>query len=502
MSIKSLNNVADFLPLYDIVIIGAGPAGMSAAIEAGRSGARILLLDENASVGGQIYRSITRISEKTHHFLGKDYWAGRKIADAFANAHIDYAASATVWSLEPYSHQDSLSTSIIGVSLQGAARMINAKKVILATGAIERPMPVSGWTLPGVLTVGAGQIALKSAGIAPEGRLVLAGSGPLLYLFAAQLLDAGVTITAILDTTPRGNLKSALPYIGGFFASPYLAKGLSLLLKVRRNIPVISHVSHLRIEGESKAEHVHFTHGKKQETFDIDCVLLHHGVIPNINLTSAAGCELEWNENQHCFQPKLDAFARTTQAGVLIAGDGAGIGGAQASSVAGRLAAITALEDLELIKPEQAKAKRGFSQKQLKKYLRGRKFLDLFYKPAKAFRVPADNDTIVCRCEEVSAGKLRDIIAMDIAGPNQLKTFVRCGMGPCQGRLCGQTISEMIADARDVGLGEVGTYRLRAPVKPVSLREIAALPQRCAAVVAVTGREPDENHSSSPSSSI
>ncbi|MFK4825425.1 FAD-dependent oxidoreductase [Paenochrobactrum sp. BZR 588] len=498
MSIISLDSATDFLPLYDLVIIGAGPAGMSAAIEAGHSGARILVLDENNAVGGQIYRSITKISEKTHHFLGKDYWSGREIAHEFAKSSVHYAAGATVWSLEPYGNDDVRSTAMIGVSFKAQAQMFNAKKVILATGAIERPMPITGWTLPGVMTIGAGQIALKSAGIAPKGRVVLAGSGPLLYLFAAQLLDAGVKITAILDTTPRSNLKTALPYIGGFLASPYFAKGLSLLLKVRRNIRVVNHVAALRIEGKDKAERIRFTHHKTQETLDIDYVLLHHGVIPNINLTSAAGCDLEWNEDQRSFQPMLDAFQRTTKPGLLMAGDGAGIGGAQASSVAGRLAAITILEDLELISPEQAKAKRSLLQKQRQKYLRGRKFLDLFYKPAQAFRVPADNDTIVCRCEEVSAGKLRDLIAFDIAGPNQLKTFVRCGMGPCQGRLCGQTVSEMIADARDISPAEVGTYRLRAPVKPVSLREIAALPQRSAAVVAVTGHEPDEQHHPTP----
>lgn len=492
MSIKTLTSVAEFSPLYDIVIIGAGPAGLCAAIKASAAGACVLLLDENPSVGGQIYRAITRITPKSHGFLGADYWQGREIAEKFAATDADYAPGTTVWSIERTGDGEAPVVPVIGLSMHGAARMISAKKIILATGALERPMPVPGWTLPGVMSVGAGQIALKSAGIVPQGRLVLAGSGPLLYLFAAQLLDAGVSITALLDTTPRKNWKRALPYLAGFLGSPYLAKGLTLLLKVRRKIQVVSNVSSLRIDGQGKAQSITFSRGDHEQKLDVDCVLLHQGVIPNINLTSASDCTIEWNEAQRCFQPQLDRYSRTNHLEILIAGDGSGIGGAQYAAVSGSLAAISALSDLSLLKPEQVEADRALLNRERRRYLRGRHFLDALYTPAKAFRAPVDPDTIICRCEEISAGTLRDVIAMDVAGPNQLKTFVRCGMGPCQGRLCAQSVTEIIADTKGISPAEVGTYRLRAPIKPVPLREIAALPQQCAAVVAVTGSLPDD----------
>jgi bacterioferritin-associated ferredoxin len=116
---------------------------------------------------------------------------------------------------------------------------------------------------------------------------------------------------------------------------------------------------------------------------------------------------------------------------------------------------------------------------------RGRRFLDALYRPGKPFRVPANENVLVCRCEEVTAGKIRETVALGVVGPNQMKSFLRCGMGPCQGRLCGLTVTEMIADARRVPPAEVGYYRLRPPVKPVTLAELAALPKTDAAMRAV-----------------
>lgn len=490
MKPRILVHAGQFLPVYDIAVIGAGPAGLACATEASRAGLKVVLLDENARPGGQIYRSVTTNDPRNLPFLGKDYWKGRALAEAFLNSSLDYAPKTTVWSLEP-ADRAGLSKAKIGLSLGGTAAFIEARTVVLATGAMERPMPVSGWTLPGVMTAGAAQIALKSAGIVPDGRVVLAGCGPLIYLLASQLLDAGTRIEAVIDTTPTRNWWAAIRYFPDFLRSAYIAKGLFLLWRVRRSTKVVSNVEALRINGIEKAHSVTCRTGRGEKTIKADCVLLHQGVVPNPNLARAAGCDIEWNDRQRTFQPVTDEDGRTSVPSFFVVGDGAGIGGAQCAEISGRIAAFAILRDLDHLSPQETIAA---LQKKRRKLLRGRNFLDSLYKPGKAFVVPPDPETLICRCEEVSAATLRDVVALGVPGPNQLKTFVRCGMGPCQGRLCALTVSEVMADELGVSPSEVGFYRSRMPVKPVRLSEIAALPSTPAAVQAVTGRQPDSGH--------
>src|SRR5215208_5907898 len=214
---NKLRDVSSFSERYDIVVVGAGPAGLAAATTSSELGASTLVLDENAGPGGQIYRAVTSTPVSAREILGEDYWRGAKLATAFRASSSSYARGATVWSVGPTLDESGRSEALeIGVSLGGSTRLIQAREVILATGALERPFPIPGWTLPGVMTAGAAQIALKSSGLVPDGRVVIAGTGPLLYLLAAQLIEAGATIAAVLDTTPRENWLAALRHLPGF----------------------------------------------------------------------------------------------------------------------------------------------------------------------------------------------------------------------------------------------------------------------------------------------
>ncbi|MCA1441918.1 FAD-dependent oxidoreductase [Ensifer sp. IC4062] len=494
MTVRFVTAADDLRPAYDLVIVGAGPAGMAAATEASRTGARVAVLDENPRPGGQIYREITRNQPGARQYLGADYWKGKALGNAFAESNADYAARATVWSIEPADEPRDGERHRVGVTIAGAARMIEAAAVILATGAQERPMPVPGWTLPGVLTAGAAQIALKSSGVVPAAPIVLAGCGPLLYLLASQLIDAGARDMTLLDTSRPVLRWESLRRLPGFLFSPYLRKGLGLLLRTRRRIRVVTGVRSLEILGEDRAEGVRFATARGTSTINASTVLLHQGVIPAINLASAAGCPLAWNAAQRAFQPVTDAEGRTPKRGVLIAGDSAGIGGAQAAEIAGRIVAVAALSDRGLVARDVSAALINRLQRQRQRYFRGRGFLDALYAPRHIFLAPPDAQTIVCRCEEITAGKLREAISLGPPGPNQLKTFVRCGMGPCQGRLCAATVTEIMAAERGTSPADIGTYRLRAPVKPVRLAELAGLPHAPRALKAVTGRDPVDHH--------
>jgi NADPH-dependent 2,4-dienoyl-CoA reductase/sulfur reductase-like enzyme len=222
-------------------------------------------------------------------------------------------------------------------------------------------------------------------------------------------------------------------------------------------------------------------------------VFLHQGVIPNNNLANASGCTLVWNDGQKCFQPQLDDNGRSSVPSIYIAGDGSGIGGALVAEHSGRVAALAACRDIFPAMATTLSSKIAKLHAQARHFERGRSFIDALYLPAQAFRAPADRETIVCRCEEVTAGAIRDAATCSIAGPNQLKTMFRCGMGPCQGRLCSSTFTEILAEVQNRAPETVGFYRLRAPVKPVPLSEIAALPQTPDAVFAVTGEQPENS---------
>jgi NADPH-dependent 2,4-dienoyl-CoA reductase/sulfur reductase-like enzyme len=463
----------------DLAIIGAGPAGMAAAITAARLGLDAVVLDEQPSPGGQIYRAITETPVRHGTVFGDDYWRGLDLARAFGTSGAAYLPNSTVFSVAPRIEDGRRE---IGVSSGGRARLFQARHVIVATGAQERPMPIPGWTLPGVLTAGAAQILLKSAGLAPSGRTVLAGSGPLLWLLAAQLLRAGGTLSAILDTTPR--LRPGFDMLA-FATSPYLSKGLALMRETKRHLKPIPGVRDLRAEGDGRLRGVSFA-GRDGVTRRIDCdmLLLHQGVVPNVNLAMSIGCAHRWYESQLCFVPTLDAWGRSGADGVSIAGDGAGIAGAESAAERGRLAALDAACRLGRIDPTTRDREAEAPRRVLATYGRGRAFLERAFRPIDAHRIPS-GDTIACRCEEVSAARIEDAVRVGATGPNQLKAYLRCGMGPCQGRLCGLTVTELIARARGKTPEEIGHYRLRPPVKPITVAELASLPRNEAETNAV-----------------
>jgi NADPH-dependent 2,4-dienoyl-CoA reductase/sulfur reductase-like enzyme len=456
----------------DLAIVGAGPAGLAAAATASGLGLSVLMLDENPTVGGQIYRAIAANPVQDKALLGADYWRGETLARAAAASSAQHAAGAIVWSVSPL---DGAGYEI-GVSMAGRSRIIAAREVMLATGALERPFPIPGWTLPGVMSCGGAQTALKASGLVPDGRVVIAGCGPLLWLIAWQYLNAGVSIAAILDTTPRANWLGALPHLPAFLTSPYLAKGLRLMRAVRAKVRVMSGVEALRAEGTDKVEAVVYTKAGSEQRIAVDTLLLHQGVVPNINLSNAIGCRHVWDDVQLTWKPETDAWGATSVAGISVAGDGAGIAGAEAAAERGRIAALGAAHRLGRIDATRRDRDAAAPRATLARFARGRVFLDTLYRPAKAFRVP-DGDTIVCRCEEVTAARIRATVPLGATGPNQMKAFLRSGMGPCQGRLCGLTVAELIADVRGVPVRDIGYYRLRPPVKPIALGELASMPK-------------------------
>ncbi|WP_454849461.1 FAD/NAD(P)-dependent oxidoreductase [Rhizobium binxianense] len=451
---------------FDLIVIGAGPAGMAAAVEAAGRGLAVRLLDEQSGPGGQIYRATQRtpLGPNASEILGSEYGRGEKLASALAGSTVSTVRSATVIEVR--------ADGWVGYETGGRISYIRGRKILIATGAQERPSPFPGWTLPGVMTVGAAQILLKSAAMLPSDNGIVAGSGPLVYLFAWQMLQAGMRPKAVLDTTPAGNYRRALPHLPkALRRSAYLVKGFRLIAAIRRSgVPFIRNVSGLVAEGDQRIEKVAFETGGKVRTIDTDLLLVHQGVVPNIQLTQSLRCEHVWDDSQLCFRPKLDEFGMTSRDGIYVAGDGSGIGGAIAAEMAGRLAAMAIDASLKGSTP-------GAEWQALKadheRESAVRPFLEALYRPAGASEIA--DETIVCRCEEATAGHIREAVRLGCSGPNQLKAFLRAGMGPCQGRMCGLTVSQLMAAELKSTPRAVGYYRLRAPVKPVTLGQLAEM---------------------------
>lgn len=462
---------------YQVAVIGAGPAGISAATTCADAGATTLLLDEQPAPGGQIYRSVGRPALADRDVLGPDYYKGEALLEALRRSHVEYVSSASVWQVTPQRQ--------IGVSIDGESHLVSADQVIVATGAQERPFPIPGWTLPGVMTAGAAQILLKKSGMAADGA-VFAGTGPLLYLTARQYLRAGAKVTAVLDTTPRGNYRRALSQgFGALHGFKNLQKGWQWIREIKAaGVPIIDGISDLRVRGEERVVAVEYRRNGQWTSMRTEHLFLHQGVVPNINLTMSMRCAHAWCDRQLCWHVVADAWGETTLPDVAVAGDAADISGATCAPHRGTIAALGALHRLRLMSAHQRDSVAAAHRRAMTAEDRFRAFLDVLFRPGEQFLTPADQAALVCRCEEISAGKLRDIIRVGCEGPNQLKSFSRCGMGPCQGRLCGLTVGHILSTQLGRPVAEVGYYRLRQPIKPIALGELAAMAQASAPVAA------------------
>ncbi|PWE53703.1 FAD/NAD(P)-binding oxidoreductase [Metarhizobium album] len=454
----------------ELLIVGAGPAGMAAAITARKAGLEVLVVDEQPAPGGQIWRGIETIAAtKRGLLLGSAYLEGHPIVEAFRASGAVYEPGMQLWQVEPGFRAF--------VSRAGVSKVIEAEAVILATGAQERPAPFKGWTLPGVLTVGAAQILLKNSEQIPAKPVIVAGSGPLVLLYMRQLLKAGGKIAAFLDTTPPQQLKSAIRFLpSALLKAPDLLKGLSWSFALKlAGVRRIRGVNDIEALGTDRLTAIRFrTKAGVEETVETENLLVHEGVVPNVHASFAVGCAVEWRADQQCFAPTVDEWGETSQAAIYVAGDGAGIGGAKAAYLRGEIAALGVATKLGRLPSVAANKMAASARSSLRRELALRRFLDALFRPREAVFNPTDQ-TVVCRCEELTAGEIRNVVRLGRRDPNQIKALTRVGMGPCQGRQCGYSVTQIVAAEERRQVSDVGFYRFRPPLKPITLGELASL---------------------------
>ena len=450
---------------YDIAIIGAGPAGMSAAVTAAEAGASVLVLDDKPKAGGQIYRNVTNSPLTQPELLGEDYLKGAALVDAFENSSAERICGANVWHVGDNGE--------VLFSRNGGTQSLTARELIISGGAMERPFPIPGWHLPGVMSAGSAQVMLKSDGLVRDDA-VFVGTGPLLYLIVAQYLRLGVPVKALVDTTPKSAYLDAMSELGGALSgTSMLRKGLLLLNEIRQaGVPVYRFASDLQITGDESVTGLKFSTGGEGRQLEAEHIFLHQGVIPNLNLTRALGLEHHWCEQQLCWKPTLNRWGQSSLDTIAVAGDGSGIVGADGAAVMGKLAALNQLQRAGFMNDSERDKQATPLFRELERLNKFRRFIDRLYRPLDAHRIPESDDTVVCRCEERTVADLKRGFELGASGPQDLKGMTRCGMGPCQGRQCGHTVSELLAQWRGISVAEVGYYRLRSPMRLLNLTEL------------------------------
>lgn len=466
-------------PDADVIIVGAGPAGMAAAVELAAAGCSVIVFDLAPAPGGQIYRAleanvadVSRIADLLSA-LGSSYTAGLKLIRRFrAASSIDYRGLTAVWEVRP--------DGTVGWLRGSEAGYVRGRHVLLANGAMERPTPFPGWTLPGVITAGAIQTLLKAGRLKPIGRIVLAGTGPLILLLADQMRRLDVKPALIARTSRLSDSMRAARRLRPRGLLP-IAKGLGWLARLRlANVKLVSGISRLEAEGSTKVETVSFSVGSRRSTYPCDLLVVHDGIVPSIDLAHGAGVALEWDSTNSSWRPKTTGDgataavrpgATTQPCKVRVSGDARQIGGAEAAIAHGKLAAAAILADLN-------KGMLGAIQRAelaVKKAADVRSFLNVAFPPGLSADLPSD-DTIVCRCEELTAGFLRVKIKAGARDMNQLRGETRCGMGPCQGRSCMITAARLIGESSALLVPvPSSSFRARPPVRPLPLGSLANL---------------------------
>jgi hydrogen cyanide synthase HcnB len=443
------------------VIVGAGPAGIRAAQTLAHHGLRPLVIDEAPRWGGQIYRqppvNFQRSKKTLYGFEAARADAVHKAMSGILKS-VDYLPNTLVWNAEG---------GQLDILRQDQTATVAYSHLIVATGATDRVLPFSGWTRPGVYSLGGAQVALKFQGCAIGSRVVFIGTGPLLYLVAYQYAKAGSDVAAVLDSATLSDQIAALPAL--LQQPALLAKGLYYVAWLRTHgVRMHGAVRPVTALGETRVTGVVWRDDQGEHTLACDAIGFGYGLRSETQLADLLGCRFCFDATQAAWLPERDAAGRSSVTGVYLAGDGAGIMGADAAEWAGERAALALLQDAGMGLDAADVARAATLERQLGRTLRFRAGLE------RAFPLPADwaaqapDDLVICRCEEVTAGDLRRTArgtgATEI---NRLKALSRVGMGRCQGRMCAAAATEILAHCTAQSPQQVGRLRGQAPIKPI-----------------------------------
>jgi D-hydroxyproline dehydrogenase subunit alpha len=438
----------------DVAVVGAGPAGIAAALAACDRGASVAVIDEQPAPGGQIWRRA----------------AGAEPADAAARTAIAALAAspATVLSgTAVWAAADG--AALLTVDPAGVPGVVRARAIVVATGAHDRPVAFPGWTLPGVMTAGGAQALAKAQGLAPGRRVVLAGAGPFLLPVARELVARGAAVVALAEATRRRDWLRHAPVAArdparlreyGRYRRTLQAAGVEMLwgqVVVRADgVDAVESVTLAPCDAAWRPD----LGGVREVAADALCTA--YGFVPAVELARSLGCALTAEGSVRC-----DDELRTNVPHVFVAGEPTGIGGAELASAEGAIAGAAAARHAG--RGGGAPSDAGLVRKR-RRHARFAAMLSDLFAPRPGLWELAAPDTVLCRCEDVTLAEARAAAASSAAGGMRaLKSVSRCGQGPCQGRMCAELVAR--ATGQDA---EHARYSVRPPLRPIALGTLAA----------------------------
>jgi NADPH-dependent 2,4-dienoyl-CoA reductase/sulfur reductase-like enzyme len=464
---------------YELAVIGAGPAGMEAAITAAEAGVKTVIIDYYPQAGGQYYKplpSAFKAAQKT-----RAEREGEFLVDMLKGLPVTRLFDALTWGIFKEEKEQGWQVALYGPQ---APKFVHARMLILANGAYDTPVAFPGWTLPGVITCGAALTLLKTQRVAPARRALVTGTGPLLLSVAAHLIEAGVEVAAVCESNrlfPKGLLY--IPTLLGQWHR--LMEGVQYLsIMSRARTPYKMGWSIVAAHGNDHVEETVIARVDKtgvaqpgtEQAFEVDTVVSGYSLTPNTGLARMLGCQFEHRPEKGGWVPVRDETMRTSLPGVYVAGDGAGIGGAEAARLEGRIAGAAAAVESGHIGTEKAGEIYGRIKPELAQQRRFGRLLGDLFSPKPGLIALAHDDTILCRCEEITLGEVKAAVADGARTLGEVKMVTRTGMGNCQGRMCERSVAGAIVQALaadQVGPESVGMYSIRPPLHPLPVGFLA-----------------------------
>ena len=458
----------------DVGIVGAGPGGMAAALRIAEAGLSVVILDEGSRPGGQIFRQLpdgfvhaNPPAEPPSHDAGHD------LLHAISGATVRIEQRATVWDATPPRGDE---PGRLWFEQGSASRLLRCKAIVLAPGALDRCVPFPGWTLPGVITAGAAQVMVRGYGIKPGARAVVAGSGPLLLPTVTALASAGVKVVAALEAAPRIAALRALP--GVLRSGARLREAMFYARQLWRT-GVTLQFSHAVFAAEGDGCVQRAVIGKldregnpirsSAKSIDVDVVCTGYGLVPSIEIGQRLGCKAVWNEARGGWHIEALSFGATNVERVFAVGEIAGIGGSEVAIAEGHATGAMVAGILQQRPVLSALRDRATSVRRAADAM-----LRAFVVPKGVFSLAGD-DTIVCRCEDVSAACVRDAARLHGDSLRAIKMGCRAGMGPCQGRICTPNVQ---AIATRGSCQQWDEPVAQVPLKPVRTQTILSAPTK------------------------
>jgi thioredoxin reductase len=456
----------------ELLVVGGGPAGLAAAAAAADAGVGVLLVDERGGLGGQYYKQPAGSFALDPARLDHQYRAGRALIERTRQAGVQVLSGARIW-------------GAAGPEEFYAARgeqrwTIRPQRAVLATGAYERAVPFPGWTLPGVLTTGAGQSLLRAYQVAPGARVLIAGNGPLNVQLAAELVRAGAHVVGLVELADLTRPRHAGDLARMAVASPGLVRdGAGYLATLRRaRVPMLTGRAVIRVEGTDRAQRAIVARidasgrpvGGTERSFDVDAVCVGLGFMPGNELARLLGAAHRIDPHTGGYVIERSGNGRTSLDAVWVIGDSGEVRGAKVAEAVGLLAGADVARSLGRA-PRDPRAVRRAGRRHARQLRFQRALWRLYAAPA-LFAQLAEPDTVVCRCESVPLAAIDTAVA-GTRTAGAVKRMTRAGMGRCQGRFCGFVVADRVASATGVAVTAFAGFAPQPPIRPTPIAVLA-----------------------------